>query len=272
MSNFSSFVVSISNVIDVSIVLAATGLLLHALEEFCCRRTFRSHALFDWRIDRTIHREGSVLQWVLDRIFAQRAYLILTLARIGVPGAIISYFCTFLELPTFLVIILFLLTLIGGLRSRHGLDGSHHMFLVVLLASTIAKLMPWNIAITVMCVLYITAQLCLSYFISGVAKIAGGSWRSGEALSGIFSAAAYGSPLIYRQAERSKALALISCWAIILFEVVFPLVFFLPDGIGAAVAVAGMGFHGLLAVFMGLNKFVWAWWSAYPSLAWVLLS
>ena len=55
--------------------------------------------------------------------------------------------------------------------------------------------------------------------------------------------------------------------AVILFEVVFPLALISLLTTALALALAA-GFHLSNALFLGLNRFVWAWISAYPALIW----
>ncbi|GJG89336.1 hypothetical protein tb265_45170 [Gemmatimonadetes bacterium T265] len=150
------------------------------------------------------------------------------------------------------------------------MDGSHHMTLVVLLACAIASIRPGDPAVQQVCALRVTAQLALSYVLSGLVKAVGASWRSGQAFAGIFSAETYGSGALVRLAARVPAFSPVFCWLVITYEIGFLLVFVAPRPGQIAFVILGLAFHLAVAVFMGLNKFLWAWWSAYPCLLWGL--
>ena len=63
--------------------------------------------------------------------------------------------------------------------------------------------------------------------------------------------------------QRSE-MRLAAAWAVFLLEALFPLGFVLQWP-GLALALAGMyGFHVGTAIFMGLNRFPWAFACAYP--------
>ena len=56
-------------------------------------------------------------------------------------------------------------------------------------------------------------------------------------------------------------------WAVMVFELVFPLALFSQPALFIALGLA-MLFHLANAYFFGLNRFVFAWLAAYPSLLW----
>ena len=56
-------------------------------------------------------------------------------------------------------------------------------------------------------------------------------------------------------------------WALILFELLFPLT--LVDGTALKVGLAtAAAFHLATACMFGLNRFLWIWLAAYPLLLW----
>jgi hypothetical protein len=57
-------------------------------------------------------------------------------------------------------------------------------------------------------------------------------------------------------------------WMVMLFEVLFPLSFLNSTTLMLALAVA-ISFHVANACLFGLNRFVWFWIAAYPSLIWL---
>lgn len=115
---------------------------------------------------------------------------------------------------------------------------------------------------------YLALQVILSYFISGKVKICNPDWRSGQALRDVFAFSAY--PV----SERLRALAgyprllWAAGWAVILFEVLFPVALLSQTTLIAALGI-GAAFHLGNAVLFGLNRFFWTWLAAYPSLLWL---
>lgn len=114
---------------------------------------------------------------------------------------------------------------------------------------------------------YLAFQLILSYFMSGKVKLMNREWRSGQALRDVFAFSAYPvSQGLRRFSERSTLLWTAS-WLVILFEVLFPFALVHPLTLSCALVLAA-GFHLANAFLFGLNRFVWIWLAAYPSLLW----
>ena len=258
------------DVLNITIAILSIGATIQAIEDLIQRAIFSTDGLLSWQIDRTAYRENSIMQRTLDIMFSGRIFFSLLVLKLTIPILCLTTIIFFHYIHVSLIASFFCLTVLFGLRSRHGLDGSHHMTLVILLSCMIAKFFEMNDAVVSVCLFYIAAQLVLSYFFSGIAKIIGEQWRNGSAFSGIFSTDAYGSPLLYRISQALPAIGIIVCWFVIFFEIFFPLIYFVPDYAKIGIAFSGILFHFIIAISMGLNKFLWAWWAAYPSLLWTL--
>lgn len=144
--------------------------------------------------------------------------------------------------------------------------GSDRMSLLILWCLTLAQWMPtlfWQEVIFG----YLAFQLTLSYFISGRVKIVNPEWRSGRALRDVFAFSAYPVSENLRRLAHHPQLLWSASWAVILFEVVFPLVLLNQTLLIVALCI-GASFHLSNAIFFGLNRFVWIWVAAYPSLLW----
>ncbi|MBO6826203.1 MAG: HTTM domain-containing protein [Sneathiella sp.] len=115
---------------------------------------------------------------------------------------------------------------------------------------------------------YLGLQLILSYFISGWVKVVNPEWRSGQALRNVFEFSAYPVSETLRGWATRPVLLFVMSWAVILFELIFPLTVFnfysLAIGLGLAAT-----FHFANACLFGLNRFFWVWLSAYPALLWL---
>lgn len=115
---------------------------------------------------------------------------------------------------------------------------------------------------------YLGFQLTLSYFISGWVKLRNPEWRSGRALVDVFRFSAYPVAESLRAwADRPGALKTAG-WAVILFELAFPLALLHPLLLAPALGIAA-SFHFSNACFFGLNRFFWIWISAYPAIWWM---
>ena len=115
---------------------------------------------------------------------------------------------------------------------------------------------------------YLAAQVILSYFVSGQVKIANPDWRSGRALQDVFAFSAYPVSADLRALADRPRLLWCASWAVMLFEVVFPLSLLSSVTLILALTLAA-AFHVANAFLFGLNRFVWAWIAAYPSILWL---
>lgn len=145
--------------------------------------------------------------------------------------------------------------------------GSDKMGLLVLYCLCMAEMAPYDI-LSHAAFGYLGVQVILSYFISGQVKIMNPAWRSGRALQDVFHFSAYPVSEDLRQLANRPTLLWIMSWAVILFEVLFPLSMFNSQLLIGALIVA-TAFHIANACLFGLNRFVWFWIAAYPSVLWL---
>ncbi len=142
--------------------------------------------------------------------------------------------------------------------------GADKMGMLVTTSLMVAHLLPqWaDLAMA-----YLAVQLVLSYFVSGYVKLMNPEWRSGQALVDVYRFSVYPvSESLRSYAGRPKLLQAMS-WAVIGFEVVFPLTLLHPITLWLGLLVAAT-FHLANAMLFGLNRFFWIWLCAYPSLIW----
>jgi Vitamin K-dependent gamma-carboxylase len=114
---------------------------------------------------------------------------------------------------------------------------------------------------------YLAIQLMLSYFQAGWVKVINPEWRSGKALENVFAFTAYPVSQSVRQLAKTPTLMFYMSWAVILFELIFPLAIFSSTALYAALFIAAL-FHLANACLFGLNRFFWIWPAAYPVLIW----
>jgi len=140
--------------------------------------------------------------------------------------------------------------------------GSDAMTMLLLLCLFLSHLAPsrfWQ----EMALGYLAFQLTFSYFQSGYIKVINQDWRSGQALTDVFALTAYPVSERLRHLALSPRLMLIMSWAVILFELLFPLSLLHSTSLCIALAVAAV-FHLANAYLFGLNRFFWIWLAAYP--------
>jgi len=144
------------------------------------------------------------------------------------------------------------------------MDGSDQMQTVIW-AALFLFCLPINETARLVAVGFIGAQLILSYFVSGWAKLLSPVWRSGSAVALITRTATYSTPFLSRQLTR-RPLSFATAWLTMLFEVASPfLLLFGPPG-AAVLGVTGALFHIGIAMVMGLTTFVFAFCAAFPVL------
>jgi len=145
--------------------------------------------------------------------------------------------------------------------------GADRMGLLILWIITAAHLAPtlfWQ----ELALGYLALQLILSYFISGRVKLTNPDWRSGQALGDVFAYSAYPVTENMRRLAGCPRLMWSASWSVMLFEVLFPVALLNEAALLIALTI-GTVFHLANAVLFGLNRFLWIWIAAYPSLIWL---
>lgn len=144
--------------------------------------------------------------------------------------------------------------------------GSDTMTLLVLLClwlSHLASDKKWQeIALG-----YLAIQSMLSYFQAGWVKLINPQWRSGLALQQVFAVTAYPVSESVRLFANKLMLMVCMSWAVIIFEILFPLAIFSVYSLYIFLFIAA-SFHLANAFLFGLNRFFWIWPATYPALIW----
>ncbi len=145
--------------------------------------------------------------------------------------------------------------------------GSDRMGLLALWCLVLTRLAPTP-ALRELAFGYLGLQLVLSYFISGGVKIINPDWRAGRALRDVFQFSAYPvSEGLRHWADRPRVLLVLS-WAVMGFELAFPLAMLWRPALIAGLVIAA-SFHLANAGLFGLNRFFWTWLSVYPAILWL---
>jgi len=166
-----------------------------------------------------------------------------------------------------------LLALSGlGLHALHRFQGPYNggadrMGFLILICLTLATWLPMA-QFRETFFAYLGLQLVLSYFISGRVKLMNSDWRSGQALSDVFAFSAYPVTENLRSLGERPTVMWVMSWAVIGFEVLFPLSLISQFTLICALCLTAC-FHLANAILFGLNRFFWVWLAAYPALIWL---
>ncbi len=144
--------------------------------------------------------------------------------------------------------------------------GSDKMLVLVTTCLCLAHWLPGQGA-QELALAYLAVQLVLSYVVSGWIKVKNAQWRSGQALAEVFSHSIYPRSRRVQNLHKRPKLVFWGAWSVMLLELIFPLTLFWHGALFVALALA-FCFHMANAILFGLNRFVWAWVSAYPALIW----
>lgn len=156
---------------------------------------------------------------------------------------------------------------LSALRFRGNVNGgSDAMLFTVLGGLAVAQLPMVSRVVHEGGVLYIAAQLTLSYVRAGLVKAKEPSWWRGEALAAFLALPAYGVPAwVPRRLPHDALLLRVASVSVMGFECAAPLAWFDPVACLVVIGVA-LAFHLATAVVFGLNRFLLAWSAALPSL------
>ena len=138
--------------------------------------------------------------------------------------------------------------------------GSDGMLFTVLLMLALATA-PVSTRVQHAAVLFVAAQVLLSYIRAGLVKARERDWWNGTALAAFLAIPAYGVP---RWIPRSPGLLRVVSLGVIAFELAAPIALVSTSSAYLYTAVAWC-FHLATAVVFGLNRFVLAWSAALPA-------
>lgn len=236
------------------------------------RRHYSDAGLLGWPVMQSRHR-SLVASWyapVFGLLLNYPAFLTQTLLRLasGLALALLGPHGT-------VGLVALTLALAAGLlfqlRSAFGTDGADQMnglTLGALLLDQVCSSPRVRSAV----LWFLALQLVLSYFIAGLAKFRGEEWRQGRAAWAIFSTRMYGAPPLGLWLKRHPKVSCALSWSVMVAETAYPVVLVAPAPVAVTILAAGLFFHGINAVLMGLNTFLWAFVAVYPALAWCVLS
>ena len=203
------------------------------------------------------------LQQSIEHLTAPRDERLLFLPRIILSILLLLGFQTQWVCLALVILGLFILKRFQG-PYNGGSDRMSHLILCCLCLVYFMPTLQWQEYVFG----YLALQLVLSYFIAGWVKIVNPQWRDGRALQDVFRFSVYPvSEDLRTWADRPRLLFLMS-WAVMLFELLFPLTFLTQTTLIIGLVIAAT-FHFANACLFGFNRFLWIWLAAYPSILWL---
>ncbi|MEV8476854.1 alpha/beta fold hydrolase [Streptomyces sp. NPDC051173] len=151
-------------------------------------------------------------------------------------------------------------------RHRYGTDGSDQVATLVQGATGLARLsrspqtqdaLLW----------YVAMQANLSYAASGWVKLMGERWRDASALPGVMRTRTYGSEGVYRLTRRYPQTSKYVQHGVLAMECLFPLVYVAGGRLTRPFLAAAGSFHVANGFIMGLGRFMTAFPSLHPMVA-----
>jgi hypothetical protein len=253
------------------ILICSVGAFISSLEIIVLRDHYKRDGMFSWEIHRLLGsaRINSRLLPAFDAVFSYPAVIYVTgLRALSSIGVFLCF--THKEIFASLVTLLAITSVMYTVRGPDGRSGADQMTKIIFVSASLSLISTrefvWKAE-----VLFLVAQLTLSYLTSGILKVREAVWRKGEALSLIFRQQNYGNWVIWRAVTNNPRLTHLLTWSVLSFECAFPVVFFLPLTLAMLFLAVGVAFHMANAAVMGLNTFVWPYLSLYLPTLWIVL-
>jgi|HubBroStandDraft_1064217.scaffolds.fasta_scaffold162117_1 hypothetical protein len=249
-------------------MLAAAGAVLTSAELLFLRGQFAEAEILGWpQMGRLVDRRR--FPWAglwMNRAMRSRGFMALAALRLGAallllwPGPAVTGAAQLGLLAAVLISSLLCIQ-----RLPYGMEGSDQLAAITFAGLLLARLFAHSDRVAVAVLWFLAMQAALAYLVAGVVKVREPGWRDGSLLQAVLATEFYGHPAFAGLLHR-RLCARAAIWGVIVFELSFPLVFFLPPPGVLAMLAAGFLFHAVLAAAMGLNAFVWAFLAAYPAI------
>lgn len=269
MIGITSFLSAIGTDATLVIQLITIGMgalaIVTSLEHLATRDRFSDDGLLSWKVSKLYVQTGKVFVPVMKRLVKPPYFQYLLFGRIATAGALVIL-AVFGRISILLLVLLFVTNIALTYRFLGGLTGTFQVSMVTLPALIVAVWFPAGSVARDAAIVFIAAQIVLSYFVAGFSKLISREWQNGTALGSIFSTEMYGNSSVYRLLTRAPRLQVIGAWIVIGFEVGFPIVLLGNEHVTLVVLGMGVLFHAFNAAFMGLNNFLIGFPATYPAI------
>ncbi|MFD5116650.1 alpha/beta fold hydrolase [Streptomyces sp. NPDC058391] len=254
-----------SRAIGASERLSAVTTLTASLEYLTQRKQTRAGGLNDWSVSRDVQvRSTPATRKLLDLISGEKTTTALHVARVAVSaGMLLPGNSRWRGAGS-----LFLGVSSAALypRHRYGTDGSDQVSVLVQTATGLARVstspqtqdaLMW----------YVAMQANVSYIISGWVKLLGESWKDATALSGVMRTKTYGHEPTYKLTKKYPRASRYLTHSVLALECLFPVAYLAGGKLARPVIAAAGSFHVANGLLMGLGRFVTAFTSMHPMVA-----
>lgn len=235
--------------------LSAVTHLMSSGEHLARGEALRPGGLNDWEVMADGHRSGGRRASFLDRVGRPAVTRGLHVARIAASIGLIA--------PTRhrgvrLASNATLATTSALLHPRHhyGTDGSDQVSFLVQSLSTVARLGERRPRIVDAALWAASLQGVLSYTASGWVKVAGRTWGTGGAITGVARTRSYGDMRTWQLIRGRPGLAKALENSVVALECVAPIIFLAGGRLTRPYAAAATGLHLGIARVMALGRFV----------------
>jgi pimeloyl-ACP methyl ester carboxylesterase len=251
--------------IGISERLGALTTLNSSLEYLTQRKQTDAGGMNDWEILRDAQRGRSpLLRKVLDGVSDRRVTTAVHASRAAVAAALLMPGNQRWRGAANLY-----LSATGMLsypRHLYGTDGTDQVSLTVQGATGAARLVRSEEAKDAL-IWYVAVQSNLSYAVSGWVKLFGKSWRDGSALPGVMRTRTYGHRGMWSWTQKHPTAAKYLTHSVLALECGFPVLYAFGGRLARPVLGSAVLFHGANAYLMGLGRFLTAFPSMHPLVA-----
>lgn len=248
---------AMTDALEVTVRVAGIGIALASIESIVDRHSFRSGGPFSNAVFAVLR--GRQVPGLLSR----PSYVVVMIV-VQLVAVLMLVVLGPLDLVGRIALAVVTVTTIA-LRWRRvvGSDGAEQLNAIVLVSATLAFVPMADDWRATAATVFVALQAVLAYLTAGVAKLSSPIWRAGAAVPAIVGTRIHGIPSASRALSAHRGAAVLASWAVIMFEVAFPLVLLSPEPIALGILGLGVTFHVGCALIMGLNGFLWAFPATY---------
>lgn len=257
--------------LDLSEALVAVAVIVGSSELLAVRGAFGPGGMLAAGVAATAHARVATRHRMTQRMVRPTSVVGIHVTRVLGGSTMVILVAGGRRPGPWLLAALFVATLLMHYVMVFGLSAADQMVLVVLGGLVVAEVGAGrgHSALVLGGLGFVAAQAALCYSVAGMVKLRGSEWRSGSAVRDIVDTRAFGHPAASAVLSRTSGLARGLTYAVLLFEIGFPVVFVLPPVPLAAYLAAGVALHVGVGAIMGLNLFLWAFPATYPAVAYV---
>jgi hypothetical protein len=164
---------------------------------------------------------------------------------------------------------IFLCNLIIQYRDWMSCDGADGVANITNVSMMLYLLLPHSKIVEYTTLTFLSTQVMISYFFSGLYKIRSKKWMTGEALQSIMATDLFGNKKINTLLKRNPLIGKTLTIGVSFFLLFYPLSILLPFKFFIIYLVAGLLFHLTIAAIMGINRFWQIYLANYPALIFI---